>query len=68
MSTCNRCGEELCGKQIKFCSERCRKKVANKRWRQKDNKKRRKRVLENRVIKKAKRIELLRKYKREINK
>ncbi len=32
---CIRCMKSLTGKQEKFCSEKCRKKIANKRWRKK---------------------------------
>jgi len=34
-TACLRCGDPLSGKQEKYCSERCRKKAANKRWKQK---------------------------------
>lgn len=56
---CHKCGKTRTGKQTKFCSDRCRKKVASKRWRQKDNKKRRARILKNRAILKAKRKALI---------
>ena len=29
---CLHCGELLTGKQEKYCSERCRKRASNKRW------------------------------------
>ena len=32
---CIRCMHSLTGKQEKFCSEKCRKKAANKRWKKK---------------------------------
>ena len=34
-TNCLHCGNPLTGKQEKWCSERCRKKVANKKWKQK---------------------------------
>jgi len=32
---CVHCRNDLTGKQQKYCSERCRKREANKRWRKK---------------------------------
>ena len=32
---CVHCGDPLTGKQQKYCSDRCRKRVLNKKWKQK---------------------------------
>ena len=34
-TNCIHCGDPLTGKQQKYCSEKCGKKVRNKRWKRK---------------------------------